>query len=104
MFNKTRRRTKSCNLFLNLHGGESFVDARIVKDEEGNEENMTVANLAKRCLNLNAKFGLTMKEAAMELEATQKSVEATAHGLAGLAPMSMWFWAGPVTVPSPINS
>ena len=50
-----------------------IVDARIVKGEGGNEDIVAVANLAKRCLNLNGKFRPTMKEVAMELEAIQKS-------------------------------
>ncbi|KAF3441258.1 hypothetical protein FNV43_RR15171 [Rhamnella rubrinervis] len=47
-----------------------IVDARIVKDGQGNDEIVAVAN---RCLNLNGKFRPTMREIAMELEAIQKS-------------------------------
>ena len=50
-----------------------IVDARIIKDGQGNEAIVAVANLAKRCLNLSGKFRPTMKEVAMELEAIQKS-------------------------------
>ncbi|XP_059654959.1 wall-associated receptor kinase-like 1 [Cornus florida] len=44
-----------------------ILDARVVKDD-GKEEIMQVANLAKRCLNLDGKNRPTMKEVAMELE------------------------------------
>ncbi|KAF3441173.1 hypothetical protein FNV43_RR15085 [Rhamnella rubrinervis] len=49
-----------------------IVDARIVKDGQGNDE---IVAVAKRCLNLNGKFRPTMREVAMELEAIQKSEE-----------------------------
>ncbi|XP_059654841.1 wall-associated receptor kinase-like 8 [Cornus florida] len=45
-----------------------ILDARVVK-EGGKEEIMRVANLAKRCLNLNGRKRPTMKEVATELEA-----------------------------------
>ena len=44
-----------------------ILDARVIK-EGGKEEIMAVAYLAYRCLNLNGKKRLTMKEVAMELE------------------------------------
>ncbi|XP_059654890.1 wall-associated receptor kinase-like 10 isoform X1 [Cornus florida] len=44
-----------------------ILDARVVK-EGGKEEIMRVANLAKRCLNLNGRKRPTMKEVATELE------------------------------------
>ncbi|KAF3441290.1 hypothetical protein FNV43_RR15203 [Rhamnella rubrinervis] len=50
-----------------------IVDARNVKDGQGNDEIVAVANLAKRCLNLNGKFRPSMREVAMELEVIQKS-------------------------------
>ncbi|KAK9266437.1 hypothetical protein L1049_007439 [Liquidambar formosana] len=44
----------------------------MVKDG-GKEEIIAVANLAKRCLNLNGKKRPTMREVAMELEAIKRS-------------------------------
>ncbi|KAJ9189876.1 hypothetical protein P3X46_001127, partial [Hevea brasiliensis] len=49
-----------------------IIDARIV-DHCPEEEIIEVANLAKKCLNLNAKKRPTMKEVAMELERIQAS-------------------------------
>ena len=47
-----------------------IIDSRVLT--EGKKEDIiTVANLAKRCLNLNGKKRPTMKEVAMELEAIQ---------------------------------
>ncbi|KAJ0079642.1 hypothetical protein Patl1_24565 [Pistacia atlantica] len=43
-----------------------ILDARVLKDGE-KEEIMTVANLTKRCLNLNGKKRPTMREVAIEL-------------------------------------
>ncbi|KAM5558480.1 hypothetical protein ABKV19_020271 [Rosa sericea] len=45
----------------------------------GKEEITAVANLAKRCLNLNGKRRPTMKEVVFELEAIQLSVKASNH-------------------------
>ena len=48
----------------------SIIDSRVLK--EGKKEDISaVANLAKRCLNLNGKKRPTMKEVAKELEAIQ---------------------------------
>ncbi|KAF8007158.1 hypothetical protein BT93_K1226 [Corymbia citriodora subsp. variegata] len=48
-----------------------IVDAQVLK--EGNKEEIaSVANLAKRCLNLNGRNRPTMKEVAMELEQIKK--------------------------------
>ncbi|KAF8007155.1 hypothetical protein BT93_K1223 [Corymbia citriodora subsp. variegata] len=48
-----------------------IVDAQVLK--EGNKEEIaSVANLAKRCLNLNGRNRPTMKEVAMELEGIRK--------------------------------
>ncbi|KAF8007065.1 hypothetical protein BT93_K1156 [Corymbia citriodora subsp. variegata] len=48
-----------------------IVDAQVLK--EGNKEEIaSVANLAKRCLNLNGRNRPTMKEVAMELERIKK--------------------------------
>ncbi|KAK3438518.1 hypothetical protein EUGRSUZ_C03141 [Eucalyptus grandis] len=48
-----------------------IVDAQVLK--EGNKEEIaSVANLAKRCLNLNGRNRPTMKEVAMELEGMRK--------------------------------
>jgi len=47
-----------------------IIDSRILKEGK-KEEIIAVANLAKRCLNLNGKKRPTMKEVAMELEAIQ---------------------------------
>ncbi|KAF8007388.1 hypothetical protein BT93_K1404 [Corymbia citriodora subsp. variegata] len=48
-----------------------IVDAQVLK--EGNKEEIaSVANLAKRCLNLNGRNRPTMKEVAMELERIRK--------------------------------
>ncbi|KAJ0079939.1 hypothetical protein Patl1_24538 [Pistacia atlantica] len=43
-----------------------ILDARVLKEGE-KEEIMTVANLTKRCLNLNGKKRPTMREVAIEL-------------------------------------
>ncbi|KAK3005617.1 hypothetical protein RJ639_015894 [Escallonia herrerae] len=49
-----------------------FLDERVAK--EGTKEQIArVANLAKRCLNLNGRKRPTMKEVSMELEGLQKS-------------------------------
>ncbi|XP_024178350.1 wall-associated receptor kinase-like 8 [Rosa chinensis] len=45
----------------------------------GKEEITAVANLAKRCLNLNGRRRPTMKEVAVELEAIQSSIKASNH-------------------------
>ncbi|XP_059446773.1 wall-associated receptor kinase-like 10 [Corylus avellana] len=47
-----------------------IIDSRVL-NEGKKEDIITVANLAKRCLNLNGKKRPTMKEVAMELEAVQ---------------------------------
>jgi serine/threonine protein kinase len=47
-----------------------IIDSRVLKEGK-KEEIIAVANLAKRCLNLNGKKRPTMKEVAMELEAIQ---------------------------------
>ncbi|KAK2998763.1 hypothetical protein RJ639_016127 [Escallonia herrerae] len=56
---------KECNCF-------DIFDARVVK-EGGKDEIMRVANLAKRCLNLNGRKRPTMKQVAMELEGIRMS-------------------------------
>ena len=47
-----------------------IIDAQVMKDFK-KEEIISVANLAKLCLNLNGKKRPTMKEVAMQLEAIQ---------------------------------
>jgi len=47
-----------------------IIDCQVLKEGK-KEEILEVANLAKRCLNLNGKKRPTMKEVAMELEAVQ---------------------------------
>ena len=47
-----------------------IIDAQVMKDSK-KEEIISVANLAKMCLNLNGKKRPTMKEVAMQLEAVQ---------------------------------
>ncbi|KAK9290811.1 hypothetical protein L1049_008989 [Liquidambar formosana] len=49
-----------------------IIDAQVMK-EGGKEEIMAVANLAKRCLNLNGKKRPTMKEVTIELEGIKMS-------------------------------
>lgn len=49
-----------------------ILDARVAR-EGAEEEIKRVANLAKRCLNLNGKKRPTMREVAMELEGIRKS-------------------------------
>ncbi|CAL8138339.1 unnamed protein product [Prunus armeniaca] len=44
-----------------------------VKEEGATEETLAVANLAKRCLDMNGKRRPTMKEVAVELEGIQKA-------------------------------
>ncbi|KAK3012106.1 hypothetical protein RJ639_010579 [Escallonia herrerae] len=56
---------EECNCF-------DILDARVVK-EGGKDEIMRVANLAKRCLNLNGRKRPTMKQVAMELEGIRMS-------------------------------
>ena len=51
-----------------------ILDARVVKDAR-KEEIMEVANLARRCLNLNGKKRPTMKEIEAELQGNQLSVK-----------------------------
>ncbi|XP_008229606.1 PREDICTED: wall-associated receptor kinase-like 22 [Prunus mume] len=53
-----------------------IVDVRVMK-EGSKDQIVAVANLAKRCLDLNGKRRPTMKEVAMELEGTQKAVKAS---------------------------
>ncbi|KAL3746909.1 hypothetical protein ACJRO7_015790 [Eucalyptus globulus] len=48
-----------------------IVDAQVLKEDK-KEEIALVANLAKRCLNLNGRNRPTMKEVAMELEGMRK--------------------------------
>ncbi|XP_039165746.1 wall-associated receptor kinase-like 6 [Eucalyptus grandis] len=48
-----------------------IMDAKVLKEGE-KEEIASVANLAKRCLNLNGRNRPTMKEVAMELEGMRK--------------------------------
>ncbi|KAL3746920.1 hypothetical protein ACJRO7_015801 [Eucalyptus globulus] len=48
-----------------------IVDAQVLKEDK-KEEIAIVANLAKRCLNLNGRSRPTMKEVAMELEVMRK--------------------------------
>ncbi|KAM5571829.1 hypothetical protein ABKV19_012085 [Rosa sericea] len=55
-----------------------ILDAQVVKDGR-KEEIVAVANLAKRCLNLNGRRRPTMKEVAVELEGIQLSVEGLGH-------------------------
>ncbi|PRQ17135.1 putative protein kinase RLK-Pelle-WAK family [Rosa chinensis] len=55
-----------------------ILDAQVVKDGR-KEEIVAVANLAKRCLNLNGRRRPTMKEVAMELEGIQLSVKGLGH-------------------------
>jgi len=47
-----------------------IIDSRVLKEGK-KEEIIIIANLAKRCLNLNGKKRPTMKEVAIELEAAQ---------------------------------
>jgi serine/threonine protein kinase len=47
-----------------------IIDCQVLKEGK-KEEIFAVANLAKRCLNLNGKKRPTMKEIAIELEAVQ---------------------------------
>ncbi|XP_039164527.1 wall-associated receptor kinase-like 6 [Eucalyptus grandis] len=49
----------------------NIVDAQVLKEDK-KEEIALVANLAKRCLNLNGRSRPTMKEVAMELEVMRK--------------------------------
>ncbi|KAK2987292.1 hypothetical protein RJ640_024655 [Escallonia rubra] len=56
---------KECNCF-------DIFDAQVIK-EGGKDEIMRVANLAKRCLNLNGRKRPTMKQVAMELEGIRMS-------------------------------
>nr|XP_048328245.1 wall-associated receptor kinase-like 3 isoform X2 [Ziziphus jujuba var. spinosa] len=51
-----------------------IIDPQILKEGK-NEQMLEVANLAKRCLNLNGRYRPTMKEVATELEAIQKSIK-----------------------------
>ncbi|KAL6286999.1 hypothetical protein ACE6H2_011389 [Prunus campanulata] len=53
-----------------------IVDVRVMK-EGSKDQIVAVANLVKRCLDLNGKRRPTMKEVAMELEGTQKAVKAS---------------------------
>ncbi|CAL9013274.1 unnamed protein product [Prunus brigantina] len=53
-----------------------IIDVRFMK-EGSKDQIVAVANLAKRCLDLNGKRRPTMKEVAMELEGTQKAVKAS---------------------------
>ncbi|KAK9924179.1 hypothetical protein M0R45_032562 [Rubus argutus] len=59
-------------------------DVRVMKDG-GKEEIMKVANLAKRCLNLNGRKRPTMKEVVAELEGIQLSVNTSNHAHQNLA-------------------
>ncbi|KAJ0086758.1 hypothetical protein Patl1_07675 [Pistacia atlantica] len=51
-----------------------ILDAQVLKLGK-KEEVMAVANLAKRCLNMNAKKRPTMKEVTMELERIRSSIK-----------------------------
>ncbi|XP_060672109.1 wall-associated receptor kinase-like 1 [Ziziphus jujuba] len=51
-----------------------IIDPQILKEGK-NEQMLEVANLAKRCLNLNGRYRPIMKEVATELEAIQKSIK-----------------------------
>ena len=48
-----------------------IIDARVMNDAN-KEEIIAVADLAKKCLNLNGKNRPTMKEVAIQLESVQK--------------------------------
>ncbi|PRQ52173.1 putative protein kinase RLK-Pelle-WAK family [Rosa chinensis] len=62
------------NLSLESNNLFDIIDAR-VKVEGVTGDILTVANLAKRCLDMNGKRRPTMKEVAMELEVIHKSVK-----------------------------
>ncbi|KAF5752504.1 putative kinase [Tripterygium wilfordii] len=49
-----------------------IIDARVVKESK-KEEIMVMANLARRCLNLNGKKRPTMREVTIELEGIRVS-------------------------------
>lgn len=53
-----------------------IVDSGIIEKGKNDKEIKRVANLAKRCINLNGRSRPTMKEVAMELESIRNSVEA----------------------------
>ncbi|KAF8404090.1 hypothetical protein HHK36_008970 [Tetracentron sinense] len=62
-------RSLAAHFISSINGNHllDILDARVVT-EYGKEELIAVANLAKRCLNLNGKNRPTMKEVTMELE------------------------------------
>ncbi|KAL6140388.1 hypothetical protein ACLB2K_058688 [Fragaria x ananassa] len=61
------------NLSVEENNSFDIIDAR-VKVDGVTEDILVVANLAKRCLDMNGKRRPTMKEVAMELEVIHKSV------------------------------
>ncbi|KAK9924180.1 hypothetical protein M0R45_032563 [Rubus argutus] len=79
-------RSLSTYFLLSMEQNRLFdiLDVRVMKDG-GKEEIMKVANLAKRCLNLNGRKRPTMKEVAAELEGIQLSVNTSNHGDQNLA-------------------
>ncbi|KAJ0026440.1 hypothetical protein Pint_07544 [Pistacia integerrima] len=60
--------------FINENQLYDILDAQVLKLGK-KEEVMAVANLAKRCLNMNAKKRPTMKEVTMELEGIRSSIK-----------------------------
>ncbi|XP_062026381.1 putative wall-associated receptor kinase-like 16 [Rosa rugosa] len=55
-----------------------IIDAQVMKDG-GKEEITKVANIARRCLNLNGKNRPTMKEVAAELEEVRSTIKSSDH-------------------------
>ncbi|XP_040367343.1 wall-associated receptor kinase 2 [Rosa chinensis] len=55
-----------------------IIDAQVMKDG-GKEEITKVANIARRCLNLNGKKRPTMKEVAVELEEVRSTIKSSDH-------------------------
>ncbi|ONI06295.1 hypothetical protein PRUPE_5G051600 [Prunus persica] len=75
----------------------NVVDARVLK--EGSEtEIQVVANLARRCLNLNGRNRPTMREVTSELEAVQMSrkpsisAQQNSEGVDFVEDVSVWHW------------
>ncbi|KAG6657221.1 hypothetical protein CIPAW_04G075000 [Carya illinoinensis] len=75
-----KRDAKSLATFFvsSMEGNNLFdiLDSQVLKEAE-KEKIITVANLAKRCLNLKGRKRPTMREVAMELEAIQMSQRAS---------------------------
>ncbi|KAG5249815.1 wall-associated receptor kinase [Salix suchowensis] len=95
---------------LVVHFNDSMEDGRIfdiidaqVKGNCNEEEAMVIANLAKRCLNLNGRNRPTMREVARKLEGILLSRRATAKSPPRLAKPNCLDRCGNISIPYPFG-